>query len=71
MLCCVIVPFLYLAMDESDMANGAAIKSPIKRLGSTRKQMFFNSKFLLLTFHFDNFGSPTLRGTILFMVSWF
>lgn len=32
------------AMDE----NGEGVKSPIKRLGSTRKLMLFNSKYLCL-----------------------
>lgn len=30
------------AMDE----NGESVKSPIKRLGSTRKLLLFNSKFI-------------------------
>lgn len=34
------------AMDE----NGEDIKSPMKRLGSTRKLLIFNSKYLLSYF---------------------
>lgn len=33
------------AMDE----NGEEIKSPIKRLGSTRKLILFNSKYIVIS----------------------